>query len=199
MLRLHGVLARGPLVVGLLEDEPAGVIQTRNAGVAEFEASLEWPPGWDTRVAVLPLLPAVDDSKVRASLRESTDSEVTMVRGTLAGLDEEDLSAALDELLRTVVSVAGVREAALRTRVARPARAYAPEPGAVQGLALRLWRGGVRVRFGPSWSPTPEGAKDGEDRENAEDTGRADVTLGCRGARKEMLRALGVDHGHQSG
>lgn len=171
-------------MVGLLEDEPAGLIPTRNAGVAEFEATLTWPPDWETRAAVIPLLPVVEDSGIRRSLRESEERESTMVRGTFSGFDEDSLSESLDETLRALVAVAGVGEAALRTRVSRVRQAYRPDSAAIQQLARQMWGAGSRVRFGPSWSPAPDGVE---------------VTLGCRGAREEISRSLGVDRTGVSG
>lgn len=185
ILKLYAGNKRSPLRVGLLEGEPAGVIPTRHAGRAEFEATLEWPPGWEGPTSVasrLPDLLALESGGVRGSLEESCGRELTTVRGSLSCIEEEALCSVLDETLRAVASVATVREAALRTRVARPSRIWSPAPGAVEILAGWLWRSGMRVRFGVSWSPA---------------TSDADIMVGCGGVREELVRALsaGVSSG----
>lgn len=178
ILELYAGDERSPLRVGLLEGEPAGVIPTRHAGRVEFEATLEWPPGWEGATSVasrLPELSANEGDGVRGSFEESCGRELTTVRGSLSCIEEEALCPVLDETLRAVASVATVREAVLRTRVARPSRIRSPAPGAVEILAGCLWRSGMRVGFGVSWSPVAPGA---------------DVMVGCGGAREELVRAL---------
>lgn len=184
ILELDEAAPEGPMLVGLLEDEPAGVVCTRNPGVAEFEATLEWPSEWETRSPVIPLLPSTQDLGVRSSLRESSGRRLTTVSGSFSGFDEGALSAAMERILRNLLSASGVREATLQTRVLRTYRVHHPDPEAVQRLARLIWEGGFRVRFGRSWSPAPAGAH---------------VVLGCRGLRDELVRILGVECSGGSG
>lgn len=157
------------------------MISTRNAGLAAFEASLEWPPEWVGATSVAARLPdatALEGAGIRGSLVESCDAGITTVRGSLSCTEEEALRSVLDEMLRGVASVATTREAVLRTRVTRPGRAFSPPSGVVESLAVRLWRGGVRVGFGVSRSPATPGA---------------DIMVGCQGARRELVQALARD------
>lgn len=168
----------GPLRVGLLDGEPAGVVCTRTAGAVDLEATLEWPEG-EGGISVIGLLPdlepAPDDWSAGGSLRESAGHGLITVTGTLYSFEEDALRSVLDDTLRAVASVATVHEAVLRTRVLRAGRPSCPSAGVVQTLARRLWAGGVRVRFGASRSLAAPGA---------------DVMLGCRGAREEVVEAL---------
>lgn len=187
ILELYTGDGRSPLRVGLMEGEPAGVIPTRHAGRAEFEATLEWPPGREGSTSVASWLPELfasdgDGDGVRGSFEESCGRELTAVRASLWCIEEEALCSVLDETLRVVSSVATVREAVLRTRVTRPGGIWSPAPGAVELLAGRLWRSGMRVGFGVSWSPA---------------VSEVDVMVGCGGVREELVRALsaGVSSG----
>lgn len=150
------------------------MIATRVAGVVEFEATLEWPPGWEGATSVIGLLPAAE-AGFRGSLRESASAGLTTVSGELRCLEEEALRAVIEETLRAVASAAALREAVLRTRVLRASRAWCPSATAVQPLARRLWESGLRVGFGPAWSPA---APDVE------------AVVGCGGDRGRVAEAL---------
>jgi hypothetical protein len=174
VLRLELPGSAGPLQVSLLDGEPAGVISTRTAGVVELEVTLEWPPQWRAETSVLDLLPAPGPG-LYAALRESASEGLTTVSGELRCFEEEALRAAVEETLRTVASAAAVREAALRTRALRASRARFPSVAAVQLLARCLWKAGLRVGFGASWSPVAE---------------YADVAVGCGGERERFEAVL---------
>jgi len=182
ILCLRGACDEETLRVGLLEEEPLGVIQTRNPGVVDFEASLQWPPGWEGEVSVIHVLPPLDNAGATGSLREWAGPDLTTLSGDLRSTDEESLSSAVEEALRAVASAAAVREALLRTRVRRVCGAWSPSAGAVRRLARRLREAGVRVGFGASLGPAPAGV---------------DVMVGCREGREPLLEALG--HHAESG
>lgn len=158
--------------VGLSPEEPAGVICTRNAGALEFEASLQWPP----EAEAVPLFAGGIScgESVRADFAETTTGGCNRIRGGILSPYEEELRAALDGILRDLARAAAVYEAALTSRVLRSRRPLCASSSAVGSLARSLWEAGLRVEFGVSWSPAPEGT---------------DVTVGCRGA-EERLAAL---------
>lgn len=174
VLRLELPGSAGPLQVGLLDGEPAGVISTRTAGVVELEATLEWPPQWRAETSVLDLLPAPGPG-LHAALCESAGEDLTTVSGELRCFEEEALRTAVEEALRAVASAAAVREAALRARVLRASRTRFPSAAAVQALARCLWEAGLRVGFGASWRSAAE---------------NADVAVGCGGERERFEAAL---------
>ena len=161
------------LRVGLSPEEPEGVICTRNAGAMEFEASLEWPPGADAA----PLFAGGISfgEPVRADFEETTTGGCGRIRGSIVSPYEEELRAALDGILRDLACAAAVYEAALTSRMLRSRRPLCASPSAVESLARSLWEAGLRVGFGVSYSPAPEGT---------------DVTVGCRGAEERLASLL---------
>lgn len=160
------------LRVGLSPEEPAGRICTRNAGVLEFEASLQWPP--ESEAAQLFAGGISSGESVRASFHETTTGGCNRIRGSIVSPYEEQLRAALDRILRDLARAA-VYEAALTSRVLRSRRPFCASSSAVESLARELWEAGLRVEFGTSYSPAPEGAE---------------VTVGCRGAEERLAAVL---------
>ena len=72
-------------------------------------------------------------------------------------MTSRDLAAALRTVLRSLADVAALSGALLEARVARVAQPEVAPSGALQALALDLWKAGFAVRFGPSWTPAPRG------------------------------------------
>lgn len=161
------------------------MICTRNAGSLEFEASLQWPP--ESEASPVFTGDSSFGERVRADLDESAvdtvDGCVSQVRGTLLSPYEDELRVALDGLLRELAGAASLREAALTARVLRSHRPLCAGSSCVESTARLLWEAGLRVGFGVSWSPAPEGA---------------DVIVGCRGAEErfeELLAPLMASRG----
>ena len=77
----------------------------------------------------------------------------------------EQLTGALDVLLRCVTTHAALSEAVLETRAVRLADPAVTSATLVEALARQLWDAGLPVSFGPSWKPAPD----------------ADVAVGARG------------------
>jgi hypothetical protein len=143
-------------VLCLLSEERAGRISTRNAGAISFEATLKWRPD-DGIMAGLVLdeptpgarfyfLAQVEDA-VAAILRVSCE-----VRAFYA----EQLTGALDVLLRYVTTHAALSDAILEIRTVRLADPTVTSATLVEALARQLWNAGFPVSFGPSWKPAPE-------------------------------------------
>lgn len=174
ILSLHACAADAPLRIGLLDGEPAGLISTRTAGAVTVEATLEWPAG-EEGVSVAGLMPDLEREMVVGSLRESSGPGFTGVTGTLRSLEEENLNSVVDGVLRILSCTAAIHEAVLRARALRISRVSYPEADVVQTLARRLWDSGLRASFGASLSPAIPGA---------------DVMLGCRNARGEIVESL---------
>lgn len=166
-------------VLALLPGEPAGRISTRNAGAISFRTTLSWCPGED-----MPTGPILGDLPIGArfySLVRIADAAAATRRISceIRALYPEQLTAALDAVLRSVTAYATLTEAVLETRAVRLANpSVAPAP-AVETLARQLLNAGLRPSFGLSWTPAPG----------------ADVSVGTRGSKGELesfLRAYSI-------
>ncbi len=154
--------------------ELAGTVATRTAGLAEFGATLLWERGEDA--PPIPTLPAFFGGRVRCSVVESEGPGEAQreILGELRGLTQRDLGLALEIVLRSLTVAAAVSEALMETRVIRVLPPRVTPSRTAQALAMDLWEAGFAVRFGPSWTPAPDGT----------------VAVGSRGAEAEMARFL---------
>jgi hypothetical protein len=91
----------------------------------------------------------------------------------IRALHIEQLTGALDATLRFVTAHAALTEAVLETSVVRLVDPAVTPAELVEGLARTLFSAGLRISFGPSWTPTP----------------CANASVGIRGL-KEDLRTL---------
>jgi hypothetical protein len=130
------------------------VIATRTAGVVEFGATLAWrspeevPPG--------PLLPEFK-SAARCSITETEDPETATrcFAGEIRALKPSEVGSSFEAVLRAVTAVAAVTEAMLEVGAVRTVLPGVPSARALEELARDIWGAGFRVRFGPSWTPSP--------------------------------------------
>ena len=142
-------------VLALLPEEPAGRISTRNAGAIHFRAILSPCPDGEQRV-----VPILGDPPpgarfyclARARDAGSGDQEISC---EIRALHVEQLTGALDAVLRSVAAHAALTEAVLETRVARLAEPSVASSPLVEALARQLTGAGMRPSFGSSWVPTP--------------------------------------------
>lgn len=138
----------------MLPEEPAGRISTGNAGAISFRAIL-WGRHDEERrdVPVLgdPPLGARFYSLVRTR-DDATDN--TEISCEIRALHVEQLTGALEAVLRSVAAHAALTEAVLETRVVRLADPSAPSP-LVETLARQLSDAGLHPSLGPSWTPAP--------------------------------------------
>ncbi|HEX2742040.1 MAG TPA: hypothetical protein VHM69_16465 [Rubrobacter sp.] len=146
---------------------PSGTIATVAAGLVEFSATLSWKRAED--VPSSPTLPALPQT-VRCSVVENDDPGRREISGEILGLYEFDLGSALETVLRSLTITAALSDALLETRAARVTPPSSASAATLQALALDLWNAGFHVRFGPSWTPVPEGA----------------IGLGVSGAEEEL-------------
>ena len=149
--------------------DPAGTVATCTAGLLEFSATLSW-----NKLEDLPQEPtlAAMPERARCSFVE-TDDPGTCRRGILGeilALSERDLGSALQTVLRSLTTSAALSDAVLETRATRVTPPASAPATTLQALALDLRDAGFEVRFGPSWTPVPEGA----------------VGLGVLGAEQEL-------------
>ena len=98
--------------------------------------------------------------RARCSFVQTDDPETRRrgILGEILALSEQNLGAALENVLRSLIASAALSDAVLESRVARltpPASALATT---LQALALDLRDAGFEVRFAPSWTPVPRGA-----------------------------------------
>lgn len=150
---------------------PSGTIATVAAGLVEFSATLSFKRAED--VPSSPTLPALPET-VRCSAVEKDGPERREITGEILGLHERDLGSALETVLRSLTISAALSDALLETSAARVTPPSSPSAATLQALALDLWNAGFHVRFGPSWTPVPEGA----------------IGLGVSGAEVELGRFL---------
>ena len=71
----------------------------------------------------------------------------------IRALRNEQLTTALDTVLRSVTAHAALTEAVLETSAVRLAKPSSPPAALVEDLARQLGSAGFRVSFGPSWTP----------------------------------------------
>ena len=135
----------------LVTGDPAGTLATRTAGVVEFGATLEWDGATPRPLSCLP----APEPFFRQDLREVFDPGGTGVRisGTIRAMTDRALGAGLGRVVRSVGDAAALSGAVLEMRAFRRCPPRPAPPGALQALALDLWRAGFSVRFAPSWTP----------------------------------------------
>ena len=73
----------------------------------------------------------------------------------IRALHVEQLTGALEAVLRSVAAHAAITEAVLETRAVRLADPSAAPSPLVEALARQLSDAGLRPSFGPSWTPAP--------------------------------------------
>ena len=149
--------------------DPAGTVATCTAGLLEFAATLSWDRVEDLPQA--PTLPTLPET-ARCSVVETDHPEAGRreILGEILALSERDLGSALQTILRSLTTSAVLSDAVLETRADRVTAPASAPATTLQALALDLRDAGFEVRFGPSWTPVPEGA----------------VGLGVLGAEQEL-------------
>ena len=149
--------------------DPAGTVATCTAGLLEFAGTLSWDRVEDLPQA--PTLPALPET-ARCSVVETDHPEAGRreILGEILALSERDLGSALQTILRSLTTSAVLSDAVLETRADRVTAPASAPATTLQALALDLRDAGFEVRFGPSWTPVPEGA----------------VGLGVLGAEQEL-------------
>ena len=73
----------------------------------------------------------------------------------IRALHIEQLTGALDAVLRSVTAYAALNEAVLETRAVRLADPSLTSTALAEGLARQLSRAGLGISFGSSWTPAP--------------------------------------------
>ncbi len=130
------------------------MIATRTAGAVEFGATLAWrsPEDVPPRLALPELRGAV-----RCSIAETEGSETTTrcLAGKIRAFTPSELGSALEAALRAVTAAAALTEAMLEVGAVRTVPPGMASARALEELARDLWGAGFRVRFGPSWTPSP--------------------------------------------
>ena len=149
--------------------DPAGTVATCTAGLLEFAATLSWNRVED--LPQVPTLPALPET-ARCSVVETDHPEAGRreILGEILALSERDLGSALQTVLRSLTTSAALSDAVLETRANRVTAPASAPATTLQALALDLKDAGFEVRFGPSWTPVPEGV----------------VGLGVLGAEQEL-------------
>lgn len=74
----------------------------------------------------------------------------------IRALMADELSAAVEAVLRSITAHAALTEAVLETHVVRLADPSVTPARLAETLALQLSEAGLRASFGPSWTPTPD-------------------------------------------
>ncbi len=143
----------------------AGRISTGNAGAISFWAIFSRRPDEERRD-----VPVIGDPPPGArfySLARTRDaaSGNTEISCEIRALHIEQLTVALEAVLRSVAAHAALTEAVLETRAVRLADPSAAPSPLVETLARQLSDAGLRPSFGPSWTPAPG----------------ADLSIGTRG------------------
>lgn len=164
-------------VLALLSEEPAGRISTRNAGAISFEATLKWQP--DDRIPAELVLDEPTPGARFYSLVQIKDtvSAIRQVSCEIRAFYAEQLTGALDVLLRYVTTHAALSETVLETRAVRLTDPAVTSATLVEALARQLWYAGFPVSFGPSWKPAHD----------------ADVSVGTQGL-EEAFEAFLLTH-----
>lgn len=142
-------------ILALLPEEPAGRISTRNAGAISFRAALTRRPDeekWAGLVLGDPTPGARFYSLIRTDDAASATREISC---EIRALYAEQLTAALEAVLRSVTAHAALTEALLETQAVRIADPSATPAPLVEMLARQLSGVGLRASFGPSWTPVP--------------------------------------------
>ena len=165
-------------MLALLPEETAGRISTRNAGAIFFRARLSWHPGEGIPAGSTlgePTSGARFYSHVQNDYLESATREISC---EIRALCPEELTGALDAVLRSVTAHAALSEAVLETRTVRLANPSEADPRLAEALAWQLSDFGLCVGSGPSWVPAPD----------------ADISVGTRGFGEVLERFLRSHH-----
>lgn len=143
-------------MLALLPEEPAGRISTRNAGAISFWAAFSRRP--DEKRRTLPVLgdPPPGARFYRLAHTCDATSNNTEISCEIRALRVEQLTGALQAVLRNVAAHAALTEAVLETRAVHLAEPSASPSPLVETLARQLSDAGVDPSFGPSWTPTPD-------------------------------------------
>lgn len=169
--------SRRPATLALLPGEPAGRIPTANAGAVSLSATLHAPPDEPMLPGLFLDDPCPPGAKLFFLDRSLGLSGSCRVSCEVRALRPDLLAVAVDAALRWVADYAALAGAVLETRVVRIADPAVPPAALVEGLARHLWEAGLRVSFGPSWTPSAG----------------ADVSIGIGGA-GAAFEALLRDH-----
>lgn len=164
-------------VLSLLPEEPAGRISTRNAGAISFEATLKWQLDDGITAELVLDEPPTGARFYSLAQVEDTVSAIRRVSCEVRAFYAEQLTSALDVLLRCVTTHAALSEAVVETRAVRLADPAVTFATLVEALARQLWDAGLPISFGPSWKPAPD----------------ADVSVGTRGL-EEAFEAFLLTH-----
>jgi hypothetical protein len=164
-------------VLSLLPEEPAGRISTRNAGAISFEATLKWQLDDGITAELVLDEPPTGTRFYSLAQVEDTVSAIRRVSCEVRAFYAEQLTSALDVLLRCVTTHAALSEAVVETRAVRLADPAVTFATLVEALARQLWDAGLPISFGPSWKPAPD----------------ADVSVGTRGL-EEAFEAFLLTH-----
>jgi len=142
-------------VLALLPEEPAGIIFTRNAGVTYFQAMLSQRP--DGNSIVGPILGDIPPGARLYSFAQTRDADTgnLEISCEIRALHIEQLTGALNVVLRCVTAHAALTEAVLEARAVRLADPSAAPSPLVKTLARQLSDVGLRPSFGASWVPVP--------------------------------------------
>lgn len=157
----------GPWTVGLLPDEPAGLVITRTPGSALLRATLCWPHLREAPEEPHPPEPLAAASR---SILETGDGIGFCFEHETTAETRRALGAALDAALRTTAAYAALTDAMLEAAVVRRHEPRIASRRALEELACCLLRAGLRVRFATSRRPAPA----------------ADVWVGTGGAADEI-------------
>jgi hypothetical protein len=139
-------------VLALLPEEPAGRISTRNAGAISFRATLTRCP--DEEKWAGPILgDPTPGARFYSLIRRDAASATREISCEIRALYAEQLTAALEAVLRSVTAHAALIEALLETRAVRIADPSTTPTPLVEMLARQLSSAGLHASFGPSWTP----------------------------------------------
>lgn len=136
----------------------------------EIWASLSWKSPEDIlQDSLLPVFP----EKIMSTLEPSLEFEkaTRLVTGELRALSDQDLTSALNLVLRAITSKAALTEAVLEIRTVRLASSLVVSAPLICEMARELCNAGFCVTFGPTWEPVQD----------------ADLVLGTAGA-KSILK-----------
>lgn len=139
--------------LALLPGEPAGRIPTVSAGAVSISATLHAGTGEPMPSGPVLGEPCPPGAKLFFLEQSRGPSEVCRVSCEVRALRPGPLVGAVDAVLRSVADYAALAGAVLEIRLVRLADPAIPPAALVEGLARQLWEAGLRVSFGPSWTP----------------------------------------------
>ncbi len=161
-------------MLALLPEEPAGRISTRNAGAVSFRATLSWHPGEGISAGSTLDEPTSGARFYSLAHNDHLESATREISCEIRALYPEELTGALDAVLRSVTTHAALSEAVLETSTVRLADPSEAHPMLAEALARQLSDFGLRVSSGPSWVPAPD----------------ADISVGTMGSGEVLERFL---------